>query len=94
MCIEYSKGIANLKPFQFFGSRLSLCFVASVMAWPLMFWIVATRIDWATEPRPIEIAIGIGERKCEASCSLLSILSRMSAQPAVLLSWTLRPCCL
>ena len=37
------------------------------------------------------IAIGIGARKCDASCSLLIILSRMSAHPAVLLSVTLRP---
>ena len=52
----------------------------------MTFWIVATFIGWATEPRPIEIASGIGDRKCEASCSLLIILSRISAQPAVLLS--------
>jgi hypothetical protein len=34
----------------------------SVMAWPLMFWMVATRIGCATEPRPMLIATGIGER--------------------------------
>ncbi len=92
MCIEYSKGIANLKPFHLDGSRLFLCFIASVIAWPLMFWIVATRIGCATEPSPMLIAIGIGDRKCDASCSLFSILSRISAQPAVLLSCTFSPC--
>ena len=34
--------MANLKPFQFFGSRLSLCLIASVMPWPLMFSIAGT----------------------------------------------------
>jgi hypothetical protein len=56
-----------------------------------MFCTVITRIGCATEPRPIEIAIGIGDRKCDASCSLFSILSRISAQPAVFMSDTLRP---
>jgi hypothetical protein len=88
----YSKGTANLKPFQFFGSRLSLCLLASVMAWPLMFWMVATFIGVAALPRPIEMASGIGLRKCVASYSLFSILSRISAQPAVFTSCTFRPC--
>ena len=88
----YSKGIANLKPFQFFGSRLSLCFMASVMAWPLMFWIVATFIGAAFEPRPMLMASGIGLRKWLASYSRLSILSRTSAQPAVFIRSTFRPC--
>jgi hypothetical protein len=80
----YSNGTANLKPFHIFGSRLSLCLLASVMAWPLVFWMVATFIGTWLEPTPIEIASGIGLRKCVASYSLFSILSRISAQPAVL----------
>ena len=88
----YSKGMANLKPFQFFGSRLALCLSASVMAWPLTFWIVATFIGVALEPRPSEMASGMGLRKCVASYSLLIILSRISAQPAVLVTSTFRPC--
>jgi hypothetical protein len=40
----------------------------------------------------MEIASGMGERKCVASYSLLIILSRISAQPAVLITSTLRPC--
>jgi hypothetical protein len=63
----------------------------SVIAWPLMFWTVATRIGAATDPRPIEIASGIGDRKCEASYSLLIMRSRISAQPAVLFNVTDRP---
>ena len=86
----YSKGTANLKPFHCFGSRLSLCLRCSVMAWPLVFWMLATSIGIWVEPRPIEIASGMGDRKWLASCSLLSILSRISAQPAVLLSCTLK----
>ena len=90
----YSNGIANLKPFQFFGSRLSLCLRASVMAWPFTFWMVATFMGVALEPRPMEIASGMGERKCVASYSLLIILSRISAHPAVLVTSTFRPCLL
>ena len=90
----YSNGIANLKPFQFFGSRLSLCLRASVMAWPFTFWMVATFMGVALEPRPMEIASGMGLRKCVASYSLLIILSRISAQPAVLVTSTFRPCLL
>ncbi len=62
------------------------------MAWPLMFCMVATRIGWAAEPVPSEIASGMGERKWLASCSLFSILSRIRAQPAVFISCTLKPC--
>ena len=64
------------------------------MAWPLMFWIVATFMGVAFEPRPIEMARGMGLRKCVASYSLFIILSRISAQPAVLVTSTFRPCCL
>jgi hypothetical protein len=81
-------------PFQPFGSRRSLCFMASVIAWPLTFWIVATLVGNCVEPRPIDIASGIGLRKCDASCSRFTTLSRISAQPAVLFNCTLRPCCL
>jgi hypothetical protein len=66
---------------------------ASVIAWPFVFWMVATCIGCATEPSPSEIASGIGDRKCDASCSPFSILSRISAQPAVLFSVTFSPCC-
>ena len=79
-------------PFHSLGSRLSLCFIASVIAWPLMFWIVATFIGSALEPAPSEIANGIGASMCEASYSLLMTLSRISAQPAVLTTDTLSPC--
>src|SRR6516165_5939619 len=84
--------MANLNPFQFLGSRLSLCFIASVIAWPLMFSIAATLKGMAVEPRPSEIAIGIGESIWAASYSLFSVLSRMTAQPAVLTTSTFRPC--
>ena len=88
----YSKGTANFMPFHIFGSRLSLCLLASVIAWPLVFWMVATFIGTWLEPAPIEMASGMGDRKCVASYSLLSILSRMSAHPAVLTTSTLSPC--
>ena len=42
-------------------------------------------------PKPIVMASGMGDKKCDASCSLLIILSRISAQPAVLFNWTFRP---
>ncbi|MOA64738.1 hypothetical protein D3C78_1908900 [compost metagenome] len=71
-----------------------MCLSARVMPWPLMFWMVAARIGWALEPRPMEMASGIGARKCEASTSPLSMLSRISAQPAVFCRLTSRPCSL
>ncbi|MCY1235907.1 hypothetical protein D9M72_485370 [compost metagenome] len=86
--------MANLKPFQFFGSRLLLCLSARVMACPLMFWIVATFIGCGFEPSPMVIANGIGDRKCDASYSRFIILSRTSAQPAVFTTWTSSPCLL
>jgi hypothetical protein len=92
LCIEYSKGSANLKPFQSLGSRLSLCLTLRVMAWPLVFWMVATFIGVAVAPRPSEIAKGMGLRKCVASYSLLIILSRISAQPTVFTTSTFSPC--
>ena len=79
-------------PFQSFGSRLSLCFMASVMPWPLMFSIAGTVNGIALAPSPSEIAIGIGASMCAASYSLLMVLSRITAQPAVLTTSTLRPC--
>ena len=79
-------------PFQSFGSRLSLCLIASVMPWPLMFSIAGTVNGTAFAPRPSEIAIGIGASMCAASYSLFSVLSRITAQPAVLTTSTLRPC--
>jgi len=92
LCIENSKGTANSKPFQFFGSRFSLCLSASVMAWPLVFWMAATFIGTGLLPTPIEMASGMGDKKCVASYSLLIILSRMSAQPAVFTTCTSSPC--
>ena len=62
------------------------------MAWPFVFWMVATCIGVAVEPRPMLMASGIGLRKCVASYSLLSILSRISAHPAVLTTSTFSPC--
>ena len=38
------------------------------------------------------IASGIGESMCAASYSLFSVLSRITAQPAVLMTSTLSPC--
>jgi hypothetical protein len=87
----YSNGTANLKPFQLLGSRLSLCLTCSVIAWPLVFWMLATFMATWLEPRPMLMASGMGDRKWLASCSLLIILSRISAQPAVFMSWTFRP---
>jgi hypothetical protein len=81
----------NLKPFQFFGSRLFLCLLAITMAWPLMFWMVITLVGAAFEPTPIEMASGIGASIWDASNSLLMTLSRISAQPAVFISVTLSP---
>ncbi len=79
-------------PFQSFGSRLSLCFIASVMPCPLMFSIAGTAKGIGCAPSPSEIAIGIGASMWEASYSLLMVLSRITAQPAVLTTSTLRPC--
>ena len=61
------------------------------MAWPLMFWIDATSTACLAEPRPSDIASGIGESMCEASYSLFCTLSRITAQPAVFCSVTLSP---
>ncbi len=79
-------------PFQSFGSRLSLCFTASVMPCPLMFSIAGTANGMGCEPRPIVIASGIGESMCAASYSLFSVLSRITAQPAVFTTSTFSPC--
>jgi hypothetical protein len=46
----------------------------------------------AFAPTPSVIASGIGESMCAASYSLLSVLSRMTAQPAVFTTSTLSPC--
>src|SRR5947199_4686710 len=46
------------------------------------------------EPAPSVIASGIGESIWAASYSLLSVLSRITAQPAVLITSTFRPCLL
>ena len=79
-------------PFQCFGSRLSLCLIASVMPWPLMFSIAGTANGTGCEPSPSEIASGIGDSMWAASYSLLMVLSRTTAQPAVFTTSTLSPC--
>jgi hypothetical protein len=84
--------MANFMPFQSFGSRRSLCFIASVMPCPLMFSIAGTVNGIALAPKPSEIAIGIGASMWAASYSLLMVLSRMTAQPAVFTTSTLSPC--
>ena len=81
-----------MKPFQSFGSRLSLCLMASVIAWPLMFSIAGIVHGTGFEPTPSEIASGIGESMWAASYSLVSVLSRITAQPAVLTTSTFSPC--
>ncbi len=79
-------------PFQDFGSRLSLCLTASVIAWPLMFSTAGMVYGIGLEPAPIVIASGIGDSMWAASYSLLMVLSRITAQPAVLITSTSRPC--
>jgi len=60
-----------------------------VMAWPLMFWMVATRIGWAAEPVPREIATawaresGLRRAPCSTSCR--------DQATAVFISCTLKP---
>ena len=71
---------------------MSLCLVAKVMAWPLMFSIAGIVHGVAAEPTPSEMASGIGESMWAASYSLASALSRITAQPAVFTTSTLRPC--
>ena len=56
------------------------------------FSIAGTAKGMALAPSPSEIAIGIGASMCEASYSLLMVLSRITAQPAVFTTSTLRPC--
>jgi hypothetical protein len=46
------------------------------------------------EPAPSVIASGMGESMWAASYSLLSVLSRITAQPAVLITSTFSPCLL
>ena len=75
-------------PFQVFGSRRSLQRHRRQIAWPLMFSIAGTVNGTAVEPSPIEIAIGIGASMWAASYSLLMVLSRITAQPAVLTTST------
>jgi hypothetical protein len=86
------EGTAKRKPFQDFGSRLPLCLLARVIAWPLVFSIVATAqgIGCAT-PTPSDIASGMGESMCAASYSRAIDLSRITAQPAVRTTSTASP---
>ena len=82
----------NFMPFHCLGSRLSLCLTCSVMALPFTFSMAGTTMGVASAPRPSEIASGMGDSMCEASNSPASVLSRTTAQPAVRLSETFRPC--
>ena len=54
--------------------------------------IAGTANGTALAPSPSVIAIGIGASICAASYSLLMVLSRTTAQPAVFTTSTLRPC--
>ena len=66
--------------------------MASVMAWPLMFSMAATANGiGATTPTPRLIAIGMGASMCAASYSRAIARSRITAQPAVRITSTLRP---
>jgi hypothetical protein len=69
-----------------------LCFIARVIAWPLMFSIAGIVHGTGFEPTPSEMASGIGESMCAASYSLASDLSRITAQPAVFTTSTSSPC--
>ena len=68
--------------------------MASVMAWPLMFSTAGIVKGTELEPTPSVMASGIGESMCAASYSLLSVLSRITAQPAVFTTSTFSPCLL
>src|SRR5258705_403773 len=48
-------------PFHCLGSRLSLCLVARVIAWPLMFSIAGRVQGSGLAPAPSVIASGIGD---------------------------------
>ena len=56
--------------------------------------MVATFMGVVLAPSPMLMAKGMGDRKCDASYSLLIILSRIKAQPAVLVTSTFKPCLL
>ncbi len=71
---------------------MSLCFIASVIAWPLMFSMAGTVYGSGRAPAPSVIASGMGESMWAASYSLLSVLSRITAQPAVFTTSTFSPC--
>ena len=82
----------KVMPFHLVGSRLSLCFMARVMAWPLMFSMAGTAKGTGWEPTPRVRASGMGLSMWEASNSPFSSLSRTSAQPGVRTTSTFRPC--
>lgn len=84
--------MANLSPFHDFTSILSLCLMPSVKDWPLMFSMAAATKGIGFDPSPCEMASGIGASMRAASYSLLMVLSRTTAQPAVFTTSTLRPC--
>ncbi len=84
--------MASLKPFQFFGSRLSLCLVARQIACPLTFSMAGTAKGTGFDPSPS----GDGERHRRQHVGgvvfLVQVLSRTTAQPAVFTTSTFRPC--
>ena len=88
----YSKGTANLKPFHIAGSRFVLVLDGQRDGLPVGVLDRRHVHRRALLPTPRLIASGIGLRKCVASYSLLSILSRMRAQPAVFTTSTFSPC--
>ena len=83
--------MANFMPFQFLGSRFSLCLTCSVMALPLMFSMAGMTMGVASAPRPMVMASGMGESMWAASNSPANTLSRTTAQPAVRFSVTFKP---
>jgi len=56
-----------------------------------MFSIAGTVKGMALAPRPSVIAIGIGRQHMGGVVFLVEVLSRITAQPAVLTTSTLRP---
>ncbi len=77
------EGDAELEALPLLGSRLSLCLLCRTMAWPLMFWMVATYHRLRHRAEAHEIATRHGREEVAGVVLLESILSRISAQPAV-----------
>ena len=90
--MECSNGTPNLKPFQLLGSRLSLCFKARVMAWPLIFSTAGMVNAIACGAKPKAHRNRHGRQHMRRIVFLAQRLSRMTAQPGVLTSSTFSPC--